>query len=338
MSKSRSRQQRSGCGTLLAALGTIIGAIVKAIASALRWLSRQKLTLPIRGRSITVSLLGVLGLLTLASSCCCITYAGMDVGLHEVGVLPTYTLTPTYSLTPTNTPTPIYTPLPTPTSTRMPTPTQTPTPRPSPPPTPAPIGCTWSAAYVADVTIPDDTRLDPGAAFVKTWRIHNNGTCDWENVRLTFTSGEQMQAPSFVPIPPTAAGAKVDISVEMIAPATAGNYNAAWSVCEGDNCFYKVTVQIVSGDLATAPPPQPTEAPQPTAPSAPPAGDYLAAGVWRCPTSTEGAAYVGSAQSDKFHYTSCRHAEKIDPGNRICFANREAAVNYGYAPCGVCKP
>ena len=91
-----------------------------------------------------------------------------------------------------------------------------------------------------------------------------------------------MQAPSSVSIPSTAAGAQVDISVEMIAPATVGNYSAAWSVCHGDSCFSKVTVQIVSGDVATAPPPQPTqppppadtpvpptEMPQPTAPPAP---------------------------------------------------------------------
>jgi len=347
MSGSTSRQRRSGCGcgALFAVLGAIIGAIVKAVASVISWLNHQRFTLPIRGKSITVSLLGVLGLLTLAASCCGITLAGMGAGSREANVLPTYTLAPI------NTPRPTYTPQPTPTSTPMPTPTRTSTPRPSPSPTPAPLACTWSAAYVADVTIPDGTRLDPGAAFVKTWRIQNNGTCDWENARLAFTGGEQMQAPSSVSIPRTAAGANADISVEMTAPATVGNYSAAWSVCQGDNCFSKVNVQIVSGDLPTAAPPQPTqppapsdtpvppaEAPQPTAPPAPPAGDYLAPGVWRCPNSVEGAAYVGSAESDKFHYIWCRYAEKIDPGNRICFASREAALNYSYVPCGVCDP
>ena len=152
--------------------------------------------------------------------------------------------------------------------------------------------------------------------------------------------------------PFTAAGATVDVSVEMVAPVTVGDYSAGWSICQGDNCFYNVTVKIMSGVLPTAPPPQPTEAaqptaqptalpteaPEPTATPAPPAGDYLADGVWRCPGSMEGAAYVGSDKSDKFHYISCRHAKKIEPENRICFASREAAVNYGYAPCGVCCP
>ena len=266
MSRSRSRQQRSGCGcgALFAVLGAIVGAIVKAIVSVISWLNHQRFTLPIRGKNVTVSLLGALGLLTLAASCCGITYVGMGAGVREAGVLPTYTLAPT------NTPRATHTPQPTPTSTPMPTPTRTSTPRPSPSATSAPIACTWSAAYVADVTIPDGTRLDPGAAFVKTWRIQNNGTCDWENARLAFASGEQMQALSSVSIPPTAAGAEVDISVEMIAPATVGNYSAAWSVCQGDNCFSKVTMQIVSGDLATAAPPQPTEPPAPTDMPVPP--------------------------------------------------------------------
>ena len=37
-------------------------------------------------------------------------------------------------------------------------------------------------------------------------------------------------------------------------------------------------------------------------------------------------------------YIGCQHANKISAENRICFASREAAVNYGYVPCGGCKP
>ena len=92
------------------------------------------------------------------------------------------------------------------------------------------------------------------------------------------------------------------------------------------------------------PTPHLTSQPQPTVVPAtattvfqPPSG-YLAPGVWKCPDTTAGAAYVGSDQSDKFHYPSCRWAAKIASHNRLCFASREAATNYGYAPCGTCKP
>jgi hypothetical protein len=94
------------------------------------------------------------------------------------------------------------------------------------------------------------------------------------------------------------------------------------------------------------PTPTPTRAPTntPIPPTntpvagAPPGSEILADGVWRCPNSTAGAAYVGSDQSDKFHYLTCRWAQKIKDENRICFASRSAAVAYGYVPCGTCKP
>ncbi len=52
---------------------------------------------------------------------------------------------------------------------------------------------------------------------------------------------------------------------------------------------------------------------------------------------TEGQ-FVGSTQSDKYHYPSCRWAEKILPQNRIWFSSSEDARAAGYVPCGVCKP
>jgi len=60
--------------------------------------------------------------------------------------------------------------------------------------------------------------------------------------------------------------------------------------------------------------------------------------MWLCPDSTEGAAYVGSKDSDKFHTLSCRYAKTIHAENRVCFANRNAAINAGYVPCKTCSP
>ena len=48
--------------------------------------------------------------------------------------------------------------------------------------------------------------------------------------------------------------------------------------------------------------------------------------------------YIGSSQSNKFHYTDCRWAKKINPDNAIYFSSREEAFIYGYVPCKVCKP
>ncbi len=48
--------------------------------------------------------------------------------------------------------------------------------------------------------------------------------------------------------------------------------------------------------------------------------------------------YVGSIDSDKYHYPSCRFAEKILPENEIWFDSAKDAEAQGYKPCGVCDP
>lgn len=48
--------------------------------------------------------------------------------------------------------------------------------------------------------------------------------------------------------------------------------------------------------------------------------------------------YVGSLESDKYHYPSCRFAEKIISENEIWFDTVGEAQSKGYSPCGVCNP
>ncbi len=64
----------------------------------------------------------------------------------------------------------------------------------------------------------------------------------------------------------------------------------------------------------------------------------LPEGVWECPESMEDAAYVGSRNSDKFHDPGCRWVNEIKASNRLCFESRTVAENFGYEPCGTCKP
>jgi micrococcal nuclease len=49
-------------------------------------------------------------------------------------------------------------------------------------------------------------------------------------------------------------------------------------------------------------------------------------------------AFVGSLKSNKYHYESCKWAEKISPENEIWFADSNDARRHGYLPCGVCEP
>ncbi len=89
-----------------------------------------------------------------------------------------------------------------------------------------------AAQFVADVSIPDGTSLSAGAAFNKTWRLKNVGTCTWTtDYSVVFVSGDQLGAPTSVKLPTsTAPGQTVDVSVAMTAPANAGTYRGYWQL------------------------------------------------------------------------------------------------------------
>lgn len=86
------------------------------------------------------------------------------------------------------------------------------------------------AEFVADVTVPDGTNYAGGSAFTKTWRLKNIGTSTWTTAySLVFQSGTQMAGPASTPlqgdVPP---GQTVDISVNLTAPSTVGQYTGFW--------------------------------------------------------------------------------------------------------------
>ena len=49
-----------------------------------------------------------------------------------------------------------------------------------------------------------------------------------------------------------------------------------------------------------------------------------------------GGYYVGSVNSDKFHYPNCSAAKRIKSYNRITFSSRSQAINFGYSSCKIC--
>lgn len=92
-------------------------------------------------------------------------------------------------------------------------------------------GCD-NAAYVADLTIPDKTRLDPSQSFTKKWRVQNTGTCTWDSTyQLTFLDGEHMNGPANVnmglSVPP---GQQADLSVDLQAPSSPGDFYGRWQM------------------------------------------------------------------------------------------------------------
>jgi hypothetical protein len=128
-----------------------------------------------------------------------------------------------------------------------PSPTASVVPTSSPAPTAAPIsgGCTDTAMFVADVTIPDNSVIAPNTPFTKTWRLKNTGSCTWDNSYLVYyISGTTMsQSPAYLILQPgqtVAPGQVVDVSVGMTSPVENGNYQSYWGLKKENGAFIPV--------------------------------------------------------------------------------------------------
>ncbi|MEJ2759206.1 MAG: NBR1-Ig-like domain-containing protein [Anaerolineales bacterium] len=131
---------------------------------------------------------------------------------------PADTQAPTDTLAPSSTPLPSNTSAPSPTNT-----SETP--------------CN-KAAWVKDVTVPDGTELTPGTTFTKTWRVKNVGTCTWTNdYDLVFDDGDQMDGDAVVnlSIGTVEPNETVDLSVDLKAPSTPGDYRGDWLIRSDDS-------------------------------------------------------------------------------------------------------
>jgi formylglycine-generating enzyme required for sulfatase activity len=81
--------------------------------------------------------------------------------------------------------------------------------------------------YVADVTIPDGTEMNPGQVFLKTWKIRNAGSCSWdEGYKLIYQFGDEMLGKSSPLLGVVMPGQEVDVSVQFTAPMTKGEYTS----------------------------------------------------------------------------------------------------------------
>src|SRR3989304_607438 len=100
------------------------------------------------------------------------------------------------------------------------------------PPTNTPAAVCNQAAFISDVTIPDNTQMAKGHDFTKTWRIKNTGTCTWDNdYTVVFSSGTNLASKSSFDLPATVSpGETVDISIPMEAPDENGTYKSSWVI------------------------------------------------------------------------------------------------------------
>jgi hypothetical protein len=105
--------------------------------------------------------------------------------------------------------------------------------------------CIYRAAFLGDVTIPDNTVMPAGATFVKTWRLRNDGNCPWGPGTtvdaLAFVGGSQLGSPALVPLTAQVlSGQSANVSVTLTAPMAAGTYRSNWKLHKTDGATFGV--------------------------------------------------------------------------------------------------
>ena len=105
------------------------------------------------------------------------------------------------------------------------------------------------AQFVSDLSAPDGATYAPGAAFTKTWRLKNIGTCAWTtSYNVAFAGGDLIGGPPSVRLPvDVAPGQMVDVSVNLTAPTINGHYKGLWKISNASG------VQFGIGDTASDP-------------------------------------------------------------------------------------
>lgn len=83
-----------------------------------------------------------------------------------------------------------------------------------------------AAAFIADITLPDCTRVGAGKTITKVWRLKNAGTVAWKGYslrRLDFPQqADQCQTITDVPINDTPPGEMADIRADITTPRKPG--------------------------------------------------------------------------------------------------------------------
>jgi hypothetical protein len=108
----------------------------------------------------------------------------------------------------------------------------------------------YGLTFVSDVSIPDNTQMDPGETFTKTWKVQNSGSCAWDaGFKFQLSGGNAMGATAVTLPSAIASGATYDISVAMTAPSAAGTVRGNWRMSTATGQFFgdEVFVVIVVG-------------------------------------------------------------------------------------------
>jgi hypothetical protein len=112
-----------------------------------------------------------------------------------------------------------------------------------------------------DMNIPDDTVMQPGQEFSKTWRLINVGTCTWNSAyNVIWYWGEQMSSALALPLEgETVPGKQAYITVNFVAPQKPGVYQSNWKlrspagrvfgVGPGEGLYFYVRIRVAGSPV-----------------------------------------------------------------------------------------
>lgn len=96
--------------------------------------------------------------------------------------------------------------------------------------------------FVADVTYPPGTEVQPSTMFYKSWQVQNVGTCTWTgNFALVYEGGFQLggQSPlllgSGVAVKPNQ---YVTLTIQLWTPPQSGTYTSSWLLQDPDGTTF----------------------------------------------------------------------------------------------------
>ena len=69
-----------------------------------------------------------------------------------------------------------------------------------------------------------------GSKFTLTWQLNNTGECSWHGYSIVFVSGDQLNAPDFIPVQDTLPGSTATLTVDLVAPASAGTFTGIFEL------------------------------------------------------------------------------------------------------------
>jgi hypothetical protein len=159
---------------------------------------------------------------------------------------------------PSTTPTPVVSATPTATITPLVSPTLSGLVGTFPTATSGGVATCDNSVYLSDVTIPDNTVVNPGQAFTKTWKVSNTGTCTWSaTYQIILIAGDALGGKSTPIGAVVAPGQSLDVSVAMVAPTNnSGTIQGTWRLQNDKSQPFgtqlTVVIKIGSGTGTTA--------------------------------------------------------------------------------------